>query len=75
MSKADRLKEELGWLKLLWGAFLAVDVSVIAWLAQNYRRAEIVIVLGALVAIVSLTAGLVFITRRAYQRLEQLEEC
>lgn len=52
-----------------------MDVSVIAWLAQNYRQAEIVIVLGAFVAIVGLTAGLVFINRRAYQRLEQLEEC
>lgn len=75
MSKAHRLKEELGWLKLCFGAFLAVDVSVIAWLAQNYRQAETVIVVGAFVAIVGLTAGRVFINRRAYKRLEQLEDC
>ena len=30
MSKADRLKEEIGWLKLVFGALLAVDVSLAA---------------------------------------------
>lgn len=75
MSKADRLKEDLAWLKLFFGAFLAVDVSVIAWLVQNYRQAETVIVVGAFIVIVVLTVGLVFVTRRAYKRIEQLEEC
>jgi len=75
VSKADRLKEDLAWLKLFFGAFLAVDVSVIAWLVQNYRQAETVIVVGAFIVIVVLTVGLVFVTRRAYKRIEQLEEC
>jgi len=75
MSKADRLKEDLAWLKLFFGAFLAVDVSIMAWLAQNYSKAETVIVVGAFIIIVVLTAGLVFVTRRAYKRIEQLEEC
>jgi NADH:ubiquinone oxidoreductase subunit 3 (subunit A) len=75
MSKADRLKEDLAWLKLFFGAFLAVDVSVIAWLVQNYRQAEMAIVVGAFIIITVLTVGLVFVTRRAYKRIEQLEEC
>jgi len=75
MSKADRLKEDLAWLKLFFGAFLAVDVSVIAWLVQNYRQAEMAIVVGAFIVITVLTVGLVFVTRRAYKRIEQLEEC
>jgi hypothetical protein len=40
MSKADRLKEEIGWLKLVFGALLAVDVSLVAWLVQNYAAAQ-----------------------------------
>jgi len=75
MSKADRLKEDLAWLKLFFGAFLAVDVSVIAWLAQNYRQAETVIVVGAFIVIIALTGGLAFVTRRAYKRIDPLEEC
>ncbi len=30
MSKADRIKEALGWLKVVFAALVAVDVSVIA---------------------------------------------
>ena len=52
-----------------------MDVSVIAWLVQNYRHAETVIIMGAFIVIVVLTVGLVFVTRRAYKRIEQLEEC
>ena len=62
----------------LWGfscTFLAVDVSVIAWIAQNYRQAETVIVIGAFIVIAVFTIGLVFVIRRAYKRMEQLEEC
>ena len=65
----------MAWLKLFFGAFLAVDVSIMAWLAQNYSKAEPVIVVGAFIIIVVLTVGLVFVTRRAYKRIEQLEEC
>jgi hypothetical protein len=30
MSKADRLKEEIGWLKLVFGVLVAVNVSLVA---------------------------------------------
>lgn len=42
MSKADRLREEPTWLKLFFAAFLAIDVSIIAWLVQSYDTAETV---------------------------------
>lgn len=73
MSKADRLKEELNWFKLFFVAFLAIDVSLIAWLAQNYLAAETIIVMGAFVAIIIITSGLVYITRLAHKRIELLE--
>lgn len=74
MSKADRFKEELGWLKLVFGALLAVDVSLVAWLAQNYATAGRILVLAGLVATLILTGGVVWVNRLAYRRLEQLED-
>ncbi|MDP2752656.1 MAG: hypothetical protein Q8O31_08660, partial [Rhodocyclaceae bacterium] len=35
MSKIDRIKEEIGWLKVAFGVAAALGASVIAWLAQN----------------------------------------
>jgi len=74
VSKLDRLKEELGWLKLIFGGLLAIDVSAVAWLAQNYDSAEAVISIGAFVVIMGLTVALVWVNRLAYKRIEQLEE-
>jgi len=74
MSKADRLKEEIGWLKLVFGALLAVDVSLVAWLAQNYATADYVLVLAGLVATLILTGVVVWVNRLAYRRIEQLED-
>ncbi len=74
MSKGDRLKEEIGWLKLVFGALLAVDVSLVAWLAQNYATADRVLVLAGLAATLILTGVVVWVNRLAYRRIEQLED-
>ena len=74
MSKADRLKEEIGWLKLVFGALLAVNVSLVAWLAQNYATTDPVLVVAGLVATLILTGVVVWVNRLAYQRIAQLED-
>ncbi|MDQ3562809.1 MAG: hypothetical protein M3436_01280 [Pseudomonadota bacterium] len=38
MSRADRLKEEIGWLKVAFGIAVALDASLVAWLAENYHN-------------------------------------
>lgn len=73
MSKADRLKEEIGWLKVAFAIAVALDASLVAWLAQNYATASVVIVGAALVAALVLASVVVLINRRAYRRLEELE--
>jgi hypothetical protein len=47
MVTVDRVKEEIGLLKLFLAALIAIDVSLIAWLAQNYTRANRLLVLAA----------------------------
>lgn len=73
MSQAERIKETLGWLKVVFAALVAVDVSLIAWLAQNFRTAESVIVVLALLAVTGTTAGIVAVNHAAFRRLAQLE--
>jgi hypothetical protein len=36
MARIDGLKEEIGLLKLFLAGLVAIDISLIAWLAQNY---------------------------------------
>ena len=74
MSKAERLKEEIGWLKVVFAVCVALDASLVAWLAQNYATATPVLVATGCVASVLLALLVVFVNHRAYRRLEELED-
>jgi len=74
MSRIDRIKEEIGWLKLVFGVLVAVDVSLLAWLAQNYAGANSVLLVAGLLATIVLTGAIVWVNRAAYRRIEELEE-
>jgi drug/metabolite transporter (DMT)-like permease len=73
MSRADRLKEEIGWLKVAFGIAVALDASVVAWLAQNYATASPIIVGAGFIAVLGFAVMIVLINRWAYRRIEELE--
>jgi drug/metabolite transporter (DMT)-like permease len=73
LSRADRLKEEIGWLKVAFGIAVALDASLVAWLAQNYATASPIIVGAGLIAVLGFAVMIVLINRWAYQRIEGLE--
>lgn len=74
MSKIDRIKEEVGWLKVAFGVAAALDASVIAWLAQNYVTTNMVMVIGGFFAAIAIAVFIMPLNRRVYSRLEELEE-
>ena len=74
MAKIDRLKEEIGWLKLVFGVLVAIDVSMVGWSAQNYASANSVLVVGGVIATAVVTLGVVRINRVAYHRMKELED-
>ena len=74
MSKADSVKEEIGFLKLVFAVLVALDASLVAWISQNFRTAHVVLLIGALVGVLLFTGAVVWITRLAYRRFQQLEE-
>ena len=74
MAKIDRLKEEYGWLKVVFGVLVAIDASLLGWLAQNYATASRLLVLTGTAVIVAVTVAIVRVNRLAYRRIEQLEE-
>lgn len=73
MSQSERIKETLGWLKVVFAALVAIDVSLIAWLAQSFRSTDAVLVVLALIAVAGTTAGIVAVNHAAFRRIAQLE--
>jgi len=66
MSKVDRIKEEIGWLKVVFAVCVALDASLVAWLTQNYATANEVIVVAGFIAALVLAGVVVFVNHRAY---------
>ena len=74
MSTIDRVKEEIGLLKLFLAGLIAIDVSLIAWLAQNYGRANRFLVLAGLATTLITTGAGVWINRRVNRSIRRLED-
>lgn len=74
MPQTDRIKEELGWLKVVFGVLVAIDVSLVAWLAQNFDMARTGMLVVALVVVTFLTGGIIWVNWVVYRRLEELEK-
>jgi 4-hydroxybenzoate polyprenyltransferase len=74
MSKSDRIKEEIGWLKVVFGLLVATDISLLGWLAQNFATSNRIQIGIALVAVIGVTIAVVWVNRVAYARIDQLEE-
>jgi predicted MFS family arabinose efflux permease len=74
MAKIERLKEEIGWLKLVFGILVAIDASLVGWLAQNYASANRLLVVVGVIATAAVTLGVVRINRVAYHRMKELED-
>jgi len=74
VSKVDKLKEEIGWLKVVFGILVATDIALVAWLAQNYASANILLLVFCGIAVVLVTGAVVWVNRTAYRKIDELEE-
>jgi len=74
LSKADRLKEEIGWLKVVFGILVATDISLIAWISQNYAKASVLLLTICGSAVIVITAIVIWVNHTAYRKIDELED-
>ena len=76
MAKADGAKEEIGWLKVAFAVFAAVDASLFAWLAQTYNQGvgNVVLVVLASIVAAGLSAYVAWINIVAYRKIQELRD-
>lgn len=58
----------------MFGALLALDATLIAWLAQHYTGTSPLTLAAGLFGTVALTSAIIWIVRAAYRRIEELED-
>jgi hypothetical protein len=74
MTQAESLKEAIGWLKIVFGLLVAVDISLIAWLAQNYETAKATLLLLAWAATIATTIAIAWVLVRASRHIKALRD-
>lgn len=74
MARIDKLKEEIGWLKIIFAILIATDISLIGWLIQSYGKVRLLLsILGALGAFLIMFV-IVWINIVAYRKINKMED-
>ena len=74
MASIDRLKEEIGWLKVPFGVLFVVDASLLGWLAQSYADVSPILLFAGSCATVAIAGAVFWINRVAYKRMKGIED-
>ena len=74
MARIDKLKEEIGWLKIIFAISIATDITLIAWLIQNFQKESSLLLLIAGVGALLIMLVIIWINSVAYRKINELEE-
>ena len=73
MAHIDKLKEEIGWLKVIFAILIATDISLIAWLVENFGKGNPFLFLVGVLAAVLIAVVIVWVNNIAYRKINELE--
>lgn len=74
MAKIDKIKEEIGWLKVLFSLSIIIDVSLIGWIVQSYQSAELWEIVLCVPGILVILGIIMWTNKVAYYKMDILEE-
>ena len=74
MARIDKLKEEIGWLKIIFAILIATDISLVAWGIQNYGKTRALLLIIGAIGVFLFTSVIIWINRVAYRKINELEE-
>ena len=74
MSKTDKIKEQIGWLKVVFGILTAIVVSLVGFIATSYKTTEPIILISALVLTIVLSFAIIIVNKKAFSKMDELED-
>lgn len=72
MPQADKIKEEIGWLRVTFALLVVIDVSLIGWSVQNIHKAPVPLIFLAIFIVALVAWAIIDINRRAYGKIHKL---
>src|SRR2546426_7322958 len=74
VSELDHLREEVAYLKFWLGIVVVTDISLAGWLISSSDTAASYTVFFAVLGLILLSAGIVFLHRRIERRIDRIKE-
>ncbi len=74
MSRAEKIKEQIGWLKVVFGLFTAVVISLTGYIATSYKIAEPFLLILALFLTAVFLYGIIVVNKKAFDKMDELED-
>ena len=74
MSELDVAKEKIAYLKVWLGILLVTDISTFGWLVSNVDTSTTLLLWAAVVVVVALTFGILFLHRRIDRHIQSLRD-
>jgi hypothetical protein len=73
MSELDIAKEQIAYLKIWLGILVITDISVSGWFVSSLGTATALLLWGAVITVVALTAGVLLLHRRIERHIRSLK--
>ena len=74
MPKIDKIKEQIGWLKVVFGLLFATDMSMVAYLFNKVSVLSVVQIIIVLFGLILVTLGIIYVNKKAMSKIDSLEE-
>jgi membrane protein YdbS with pleckstrin-like domain len=74
MSKKEKIKEQIGWLKVVFGLLFASDISLIAYLYNSIEEISVFRIVIVMSALVVTTLAIIYVNKKAVEKIDSLED-
>lgn len=75
MPKLDGLKADLEIIKFWLGIVVASFIAIIGWLASNYKTADDILIISALISLVFLLLAIFVFARGMKNKAKEIKDC
>ena len=74
MGKIDKVKEFIGYLKVILGMLVAIDISMIAWIFKYVETLSLLKSFFVLFVVIAITVAIIVINKKILNKIDELEE-
>ncbi len=74
MAKIDKVKEQVGYLKVIFGLLFATDLSMVAFLFNHYGMLSAIRIVLVFLGVIAITLSIYFVNKEILAKIDEMED-